>query len=387
MLLMHFCSKLSNYLVCDAGEKVVAYMVQCCVKQHKMTERLLTAHVNKHIVPISRNALVDWLRVNRAKDYKPRFQNSQTPEQMIALAKWGEVHSKDHWIDCIHADEVWFYLYDLKGKYILLPEVIAEGYVDRAFLNHCVSSRGNISKIMYLIVVARPRPEYRFDGKLACIPVIEWRRAIRNSCLRPAGTWEMKAVSMDAPFYLQLFEEIVAPAIVEKMNWISSRPRHIRWQDDNASSHCKRDMVERLQEKMDLLVVANMPGVLTMSKSTQVPRSPNTNVLDGGINRSIGSDISKLPKKSLSELHATVMAAWDKLDPLKIERLFAMVTCTAKVYARSGGRRLKNPSVGLRTAQRKGRLWEKVDEWQPTAQFIDNYKNCCLKANTTLGVE
>lgn len=366
---------------------VVEYMVKCCVNKRKMVERDLTAYVNKHIVPITRNALVDWLRVNGSKDYKPRFQNSQTPQQMRDLEKWGAVHSKDHWVDCIHADEVWFFLYDLKGKYILLPEVLAEGYVDRAFLNHAVASRGNIKKIMYLIVVARPRREYGFTGKIGAYPVIEWSQAKRNSVYRPKGTWEMKPVSMDAPFYLQIFDELVAPAIVAKMNWIGSRPRHIRWQDDNASSHCKRDMIARLQVSFDTLCVANMPGVASMSKSSQVPRSPNTNVLDGGINRSIGQDISKLPKKTLAQLHATVMAAWDRLDPLKIERLFAMVTCTAKVYARSKGRRLKNPSVGLRTAQRQGRLWDRVDEWQPSDQFINNYARCCRKANETLGRE
>ena len=52
-----------------------------------MVERELHAYVNKHVVPISRNALMDWLRVNRVKNYKPRFQNSQTPEQMEALLK------------------------------------------------------------------------------------------------------------------------------------------------------------------------------------------------------------------------------------------------------------------------------------------------------------
>jgi hypothetical protein len=73
---------------------------------------------------------------------------------MKALERWGKVHSLDHWVDCIHADEVWFFVHDLKGKYILLPEILAEGYVGHEFLNHSVSSHGNIAKIMYLIVVA-----------------------------------------------------------------------------------------------------------------------------------------------------------------------------------------------------------------------------------------
>lgn len=87
------------------GAKVVKYMVECCVKKHKMIKRELTAHVSKGIVAISRNALVDWIWVNRPKYYKPCFKNSQTLAQMIALEKWSRVHSTDHCVDCIHANE------------------------------------------------------------------------------------------------------------------------------------------------------------------------------------------------------------------------------------------------------------------------------------------
>jgi hypothetical protein len=134
---------------------------------------------------------------------------------------------------------VWFYVFDLKGKYYILPEVIAHGYVQREYMNFAVESRGNIAKIVYLIVLARPRPEYNFDEQVGCYPVVEYRQAINRSVNRPAGTWEMRPVSMDAPMYLQMFQELIAPDIINKMNWVGSRPRNIRWQDDNASPHVK----------------------------------------------------------------------------------------------------------------------------------------------------
>ena len=99
-----------------------------------------------------------------------------------------------------------------------------------------------------------------------------------------------------------------------------------------------------------------MPGVATMSKSSQVPRSPNVNVLDLGVNRSIGQAVSKLPKKSLDELLVTVAKCWRDFCPRKLERLFALCTINAKVYAASGGKRKKTPSAKLRTAHMKGRL-------------------------------
>ena len=130
-------------------------------------------------------------------------------------------------------------------------------------------------------------------------------------------------------------------------------------------------MVGHLQGLYDTHIVARMQGVATMSKSAQVPRSPNVNVLDLGVNRSLGSAVSKLPKKTMRELHAVVMASWASFCPLKMDRLFALVTCNAKVYAASGGRRKRNPSVKLRAAQLKDRLWDRVDEWEP------EYKDLC----------
>lgn len=352
------------------GVKLVDYMIECCLSRTKMTERATAAYVNKFIVPICRHALVDWMKINNVRSIKPRFQFCQTLAHMEALKKWGEIHSKDHWVDCLHADEVWFYKVDIKGKYILLPEVLALGYVSRDFLNFAVESRGNIDKLMYLIVVARPRWEYGFDGKIGCFPVAEWRQARNNSANRPAGTWEIRPVSMDAPMYFQMWRDLVAPAVVAKMNWICATPRHIRMQDDNASSHCKRGMVQRLQALYNEHIVAKMPGVATMSKSHQVPRSPNVNALDLGVNRSMGSAVSKLPKKSLVELHEQIMRCWADFCAKKLERIFALCTCNAKMYVASGGKRKKNPSAKLRSAQMQGRLWERVDEWEPTAKDL-----------------
>ena len=360
-----------GFVCMHTGSQLIDYMVECCLTRTKMTQRSLTAHVNKFIVPISRNALSDWLYANNVKCIKPRFQFCQTQAHMTALEKWGTIHSRDHWIDCLHGDEVWFYRVDLKGKYILLPEILARNFVSRDFLNFAVSSRGNIEKLMYLIVVARPRWEYGFDGKIGCWPVAEWRQAKRNSANRPAGTWEIKPVSMDAPMYLQMWRDLVAPAVVKKMNWICDEPRHLRHQDDNASSHCKRDMVNRLQLLYDTHIVAHMPGVATMSKSAQVPRSPNVNVLDLGVNRSIGQAVSKLPKKSITELLKTVNTCWHDFCPKKLERLFALCTINAKVYAASGGKRKHTPSAKLRSAHLEGCLWERVDEWQPTAKDLE----------------
>ena len=138
-----------------------------------MTERSTTAFVNKNIVLISRNALVDWMKRHHVRNVRPRFQVIQTEAHMAALEKWGAIHPKDPWIDCLHADEVWFYRCDLKGKYILLSEVFALEYVSSDFLNFAVESRGNIDKVMYLIVAARPQWEYGFDGKIGCWPVAE----------------------------------------------------------------------------------------------------------------------------------------------------------------------------------------------------------------------
>ena len=275
-------------------------MIKCVKERNKMTFASTHAHVTKNIVPIGEWALRNWLKKHKVKKLKPRFVFSQTAEHKANALLYGQLHYNETWVDAIHADEVWFYMYDLKGHYLILPELLIHDFVDTEMINFATKSRGNIQKIMYLVVIARPRAKYNFDGKIGCYPVVEWRQAARDSKYRRKGTWEMHSVSMDAPMYQQMIRDLVAPAIVEKMDWISKRGlRTLRFFDDNASSHVKRGMLVRLQALFQVEIVNKMRGVKQMIRGDQHARMPNVNACDLGVNRKLGNGISKMHKRTL----------------------------------------------------------------------------------------
>ena len=60
-------------------------------------------------------------------------------------------------------------------------------------------------RIMFFAVLARPRPELGFDGKICMEPMVEMRPAKRDSVNRPKGTMEMHNVSMNEEVYHNLF--------------------------------------------------------------------------------------------------------------------------------------------------------------------------------------
>ena len=338
------------------ADALMHYMINECYAHRKMTLRTITRHVNKNIVPISESALRKWMHRRKVKRLNPRMQFSQTDAQITGAYEYGKLHENDEWVDALHADEVWMYTFDLRGHYYVLPEILLDGLMDRDVINYATASRHAVAKVMYLIVVARPRFKHNFNGLVGCYPVGHY----------PPPDHTFKVCSMDAPQYLHMFEQLVAPDIVRKMDWRSSAGvRHLRWFDDNASSHVMRGMPLRMQRAFDRCVVANMRNVGSMRRGDQRPRTPNVNALDLGVNRALGLKVSRTHDRSIASLNATVARAFTEFDPKALERIFALVTCNCKVYVASGGVRKKNPHPGLRKAQEEGRLWEHVREWEP----------------------
>ena len=95
-------------------------------------------------------------------------------------------------------DESWMYFKHNDGKVYRMDEVEIEE------LPQC-GHKSHIEKIMFLAVLARPRPELGFDGKICMVPVVETRPAKRSSVNRPKGTMEMRNVSMNEEVYHNLF--------------------------------------------------------------------------------------------------------------------------------------------------------------------------------------
>ena len=166
--------------------------------------------------------------------------------------------------DLIHIDEKWFYL--LKdGQHFIIAADEEEPY------RH-VQHKSFLTKIMFLCVVARPRYDMRknawFDGKIGIWPIRKWEPAKRSSKNLAKGTpvWKNKCITQDV--YREYLIQKFLPAVKEKYNG------RIWLQQDGAKSHILEDNVE-------FKVVVDEIG-LNLTVFTQLPNSPDTNILDLG---------------------------------------------------------------------------------------------------------
>ncbi|KAH9139235.1 hypothetical protein AeRB84_016490 [Aphanomyces euteiches] len=87
-------------------------------------------------------------------------------------------------LDCVHVDEKWFYVTQVKEKvYVYDDEVLAA---------RSTKSKSFITKVLFLAAVARPRynnkKEPTFDEKIDIWPFLETTHAQSNSKNRPKGS-------------------------------------------------------------------------------------------------------------------------------------------------------------------------------------------------------
>jgi len=83
-----------------------------------------------------------------------------------------------------------------------------------------VQSKGNITKVMFLAAVARPRFDEEgvcvFEGKIGMWPFVKKVPGQRNSVNRPAGTMVTRSVTVTRQRYRDMLLEKVLPAIQTK---------------------------------------------------------------------------------------------------------------------------------------------------------------------------
>ncbi|CAN0490778.1 unnamed protein product [Discosporangium mesarthrocarpum] len=119
----------------------------------------------------------------------------------------------DDMYDWVYVDEKWFYvMMDRRGIY-LHPEEDAPK-PPRA------QNKRFITKVMFLVAVARPRmvsDGVWFDGKIDIWPIADTVAAMRSSKNRKKGTMVLKPATINAERYKELRIDKVIPAIKARM--------------------------------------------------------------------------------------------------------------------------------------------------------------------------
>ena len=243
--------------------------------------------------------------------------------------------------DLIHIDEKWFYLMK-DGQCFIITADEEEPY------RH-VQHKSFLTKIMFLCVVARPRYDTNkntwFDGKIGIWPIRKWEPAKQSSKKRPKGmpVWKNQCITRDV--YCEYLIQKFLPAIKER--WSRNNTR-IWLQQDGAKSHILEDDVE-FKEVVDEIG-------LNLTMYTQLPNSPDTNILDLGFFRAIQSFNDDCPANE-EELIKLVEKAYGEYPLCKLNHVWlTLQSCLNMIIENDRGNDYKIPHMGKESLERRGIL-------------------------------
>jgi transposase len=261
-----------------------------------------------------------------------------TPEHMEARKEWAQEWKGFDFFDTetvvLHLDEKQFFAFSARGKIVYLPP----GVDPKPFF---ALSKTQIPHVMFLGVVGAPRPEMNFDGKIGLYHVGEEYIAKRASKYHEHGEVYMIDVNMDGDLFMKIVTENVIPDIRKKLKWA----KEVIVQIDSAGGH-------RVKESLDALNVVGARGKLPIRFITQPTRSPDTNVLDLGIWRSMQSRVvevkysSESDKKMAHRIVDAVEVMWREYDPVILNNIFiTLPAILEEIYKNEGGNSYKIPHL------------------------------------------
>ena len=200
---------------------------------------------------------------------------------------------------------------------------------------------------MFLCAVARPRYDTRrnawFDGKIGIWPIRKWERAKQSSKKRAKGmpVWKNQCITRDV--YREYLIEKFLPAVKEKWPMRNAR---IQLQQDGAKSHIVEDDME-FREAVEEIG-------LNLTVFTQLPNSPDTNILDLGFFRAIQSFNDDCPANE-EELIKSVEKAYGEYPFCKLNRVWlTLQSCLNMIIENDGGNDYKIPHMGKESMERRG---------------------------------
>ena len=309
---------------------------------------------------ISEETMRRWCKALGAKKHRQYIKPLLRLRHKVQRLKWaldeidGNGMLSDH-KDTVHVDEKWFFQMDdgavcrvfpdKHGNYILPPP---------RRLYH----KSRTPKLMFLVAVARPRPEYNFDGKIGIWHFAKVRKAKRSH--KATGTVKgvtdiMETYTVDAKVYREVItgKESVMEAIREKMWWYkkgSGKPeagQEIWLQHDGARPHTAKAneevFEEKGQEKDFLITVCEQPA-----------QSPDTNMDDIAFFNSLQSDTSCVSTSNLFDLRDAVNKCYEEYPAERLEACWRVLNVNLRGILETEGDNDYAKHVGNRKRATKG---------------------------------
>ncbi|KAM3219342.1 hypothetical protein P3L10_023873 [Capsicum annuum] len=206
--------------------------------QNRTTLRSSSSSMNMSTTTLLRRLKSEHVRrhSNATKPYLKEENKISRLQFCMSMLDRGSISHDPIFINMfniVHIDEKWFYMTKKNEIYYLLS-----GEEDPI---RTVKSKNFIDKVMFLVVVARPRFAAQgveiFSDKIGLFPFVTQERAKRASANRPAGTVETKAMtSITKEISRSFLINEVLPAI--KAKWSREDLNStIFIQQDNARTH------------------------------------------------------------------------------------------------------------------------------------------------------
>jgi hypothetical protein len=236
-----------------------------------------------------------------------------------------------------------------------------------------VRHKNHIPKLMFLCGVARPRPEYDFDGKVfGPAEGVFAEEGVAAGNFKATGrvkgvTPVLNLFNCDGDAYRKMMTKVIKN-VVEQMWWFAADavfpPGHSLagtptpeagtklWiQHDGASPHtCKNNLTQwksvatrtKNQHKVDLDMIA------------QPAQSPDLNILDRCFFKSLSADVKFKMKTNLFELRDAVIEAWEEYPAEKLERCWATLYAGYRGILEDLGGNVYSSHGGARRRRRAG---------------------------------
>ncbi|XP_024636148.2 uncharacterized protein [Medicago truncatula] len=265
----------------------------------------------------------------------------------------------------VHIDEKWFYITKKSSSYYLLG--------DEDEPHRMCRNKNYIGKVMFLVVVARPRFDddgnETFSGKIGCFPIVHKVAAQRSSINRPAGTLETKPIiSINREVTRMMYINEVLPALKEK--WPQEHAHEtIYIQQDNAPCHVPLDDEEFCRAAAD--------GGFDIRLTFQPPNSPDLNVLDLGFFSAIQSLQQQEVTNSVDALIEAVQKIFDAFSAQSSNNIFlTLQSCMTEIMKVKGSNNYKIPHMEKEKLLRRGMLPTQLtcdpELFQETFEYLYN---------------
>lgn len=250
----------------------------------------------------------------------PPLNELQT-DARLTFCRQNRYNRWDNWVD---VDEKWFDLTNMRRK--------ERYHADSPKKYYACSSKGNPVRLMVLAAVAKPMPEYGFDGLIGIWRITTEYVAQRSSKNHEKGDVYDIDTTMTSELYYDMMMHKVIPSIKRKMNFASN----VTIQQDNARPHVGKNNVSKLNG-VDGITVINQPA-----------NSPELNVNDLGFFHSLLATVEKHGKTSCEELWQVIQDSYNSANADTLLSIWKTKSAVVQEIIRNRGNSVKVLHSSLR---------------------------------------